>query len=333
MQSMGLRVNYLYAVSASFRPNRPMLYRPNSPPTRISGAFGVTNSAKVLSVLLETMDRFRQPPFGSRVFFLATCPDAAALDPSLLQRGRLETVLQLGALDVDARGAILGIHARGMPLALLPPPPPPPLAAAVPDTMADPSLPTACLSDDATDILTQEEEATIRLAEPNAPTVIGPAVAATTLPRTRKDFLGLVAARCHGYLGSDLERLCREAAMSHMSTTAKAPTVDAPYAATAAANTRTEVGDKAHGPEHAGCRDTDRGSMEGAGKGGREDGDGSSGGETGVTLRDFWAALDVVRPASLVGHSVGIWGGDVGREVRPTGTQAWVNYNLLRKVG
>ncbi|CAM9215802.1 unnamed protein product [Scytosiphon promiscuus] len=78
-------------------------------------AAGITE-LQVLSVLLETMDRFRHPPFAGRVFFLATCPDAAVLDPSLLQRGRLETVLQLGALNIDARAAILGIHARGMPL-------------------------------------------------------------------------------------------------------------------------------------------------------------------------------------------------------------------------
>ncbi|CAM9351874.1 unnamed protein product, partial [Hapterophycus canaliculatus] len=272
-------------------------------------AAGITE-LQVLSVLLEAMDRFRHPPVASRVFFLATCPDAAALDPSLLQRGRLETVLQLGAVDIDARAAILGIHARGMMLELEPLPLPA-LAAAV-------SPPTARLRYETTELLAKEEEPAVRVVETNLPVAMTPAAAvavvaktlprtvamapaaaaamtavAKTLPRTREEFLGLVAARCHGHLGSDLERLCREAAMTHMSTT---------------------LGHGAHVPEPAGRRERHGGSMEGAGNDGCAEGDGRSRGEAGVTLSDFLAALEVVRPASLVGHSVGMWGGDVERE-------------------
>ncbi|CBN76578.1 cell division control protein [Ectocarpus siliculosus] len=268
-------------------------------------AAGITE-LQVLSVLLEAMDRFRRPPSAPRVFFLATCPDPAALGPSLLQRGRLEAVLRLGALDSAARASILSIHARDMVLEVLPsspplpsrPPPEPPVAAATAGAAMPPHPPY----EEKTDVV--DDESPFRLEKPNreeeaeaaAATPVSAVVALTppavSPPRTRDEFLELVAARCHGYLGSDLERLCREAAMSHFSAATAAGAVDVV---------------KGAGRHEAGG---DLAAIGGCGEGGG----GDKGGAPGVRLLDFWAALNVVRPASLAGHSAGMWGGDVGKE-------------------
>ncbi len=242
------------------RENPPSYRRQPPPPSTVQ-------LPKVLSVLLETMDRFRCSPSSSRVFFLATCPDAAALDPSLLQRGRLEAVLRLGALDGAARASILSIHARGMALEGLPPSPPLPSAES-------PIAATAA----GTAAVTTASTPPLAGASPLPP------------PRSREEFLELVAARCHGYLGSDLERLCREAALNHLSTTAARAT------GTLAG---TSSGAKANDDFEE-----------------KRGGGGGDGGGAGVRLQDFWAALNIVRPASLAGHSVGMWGDDVRQQVR-----------------
>ncbi|CAM9682379.1 unnamed protein product [Ectocarpus sp. 12 AP-2014] len=266
-------------------------------------AAGITE-LQVLSVLLETMDRFRRPPSALRVFFLATCPDPAALDPSLLQRGRLEAVLQLGALDSAARASILGIHARDMLLEVLPSSPPlpsrPSPEAPVAAAAAGAAMPPHPPYEEKIDVV--GDESSVRLEKPNreagaaAATSASAAIALTPpavpSPRTRDEFLELVAARCHGYLGSDLERLCREAAMSHFSAATATGAVDVV---------------KGAGRHEAGG---DLAATGGCGEGGG----GHKAGAPGVRLRDFWAALNVVRPASLAGYSAGMWGGDVGKE-------------------
>lgn len=117
-----------------------------------------------------------------------------------------------------------------------------------------------------------------------------PRALSPTTPRTRDEFLRLVAARCHGCLGSDLERLCREAAMHHMT------------AAAAAESSRWS--------DPSRCQEVQTNDLSANGNGSQRDGG-------CVTLEDFLAALDVVRPASLVGSSVGsFWGGGSGPEVR-----------------
>ncbi|CAM9162282.1 unnamed protein product, partial [Sphacelaria rigidula] len=267
---------------------------------------GITE-LQVFSVLVETMDRFRQQPVPDErhVFFLATCPDAAALDPSLLQRGRLETVLLLGNLDASSRASILEVHSRNMPLQLQLQVPPSPKAAATPTSVPPEGGKTA-----GTDITLVPCSASSSAAQNDADSVRDrqtPAPGATSLwtshivatavgvlpsppPRTRKEFVALVAARCHGYLGSDLQRLCREAAMRHMA---------AASADTAAVATLT-----------ASAADYRRGRTRftaGMDESGEVDGVASA-----VRLQDFWAALDVVRPASLVGRSAGMWSGDGG---------------------
>lgn len=313
-------------------------------------------SIQVFSVLVETMDRFRQQPVPDErhVFFLATCPDAAALDPSLLQRGRLETVLLLGNLDASSRASILEVHSRNMPLQLQLQVPPSPKAAATPTSVppeggktagTDITLVPCSASSSAAQSSTVggvdargRNGSSIRpscgaLLEDDADSVRDrqtPAPGATSLwtshivatavgvlpsppPRTRKEFVALVAARCHGYLGSDLQRLCREAAMRHMAAASADTAAVATLTASAAdyrrvAQTRTDSAKLADEAPKDGSRDKGRTRFTaGMGESGEVDGVASA-----VRLQDFWAALDVVRPASLVGRSAGMWSGDGG---------------------
>lgn len=282
------------------------------------------------------MDRFRRRPLGqSRVFFLATCPDAAALDPSLLQRGRLETVLLLGTLDDASRASILEIHTRDMPLQLLLSP-----STTIPTSMSptrekpiktDVSSPRSLTMRTVTaDAETQDNgsysalyctaKGADTLNNKEAPSVVAlsssgaaPMAGVPAAPRTRKEFIGLIARKCHGYLGSDLERLCREAAMHNMAA------ASADTATTAAAVNPSGLGrilagrDEGHGEEPQ-DKARDRCS-EFAIDVDVRGGDVRIG--AGVRLQDFEAALDVVRPSSLVGRSIGMWGdGSRGSEVQ-----------------
>lgn len=329
---------------------------------------------KVFSVLLEQMDSFRRPPSLPRVFFLATCPDPTTLDPSLLQRGRLESVLRLGQLDSTGRASILGIHTRGMLLQLLPRP----LDVATgkdadssnkalatkgeasgmdcdvgvaEKNTSDPDIHQAGAvkapvsargSDGGTPSSPCGEESCVGrvsvtainkrpAAEAAGSAAVVVSVAVTPSlpppppqpqPGTREEFLRLVSVKCHGYLGSDLERLCREAALHHMAsfksaaTRTRAASASPPKrlpaqegfrATTAAAVARGE-----------GPADRERRQEFGLAAGGvlEESWSGGEVGEGGVRLQDFWAALDVVRPASLVGHSVGMRAGNGDAEVR-----------------
>lgn len=257
---------------------------------------------KVYSVLLEMMDRARHATCGPYVFFLATCPSSTALDPSLLQRGRLELVVRLGAFDSAARAHVLAIHARDMQLhvkrksnASMQTTRPPCFSqrnrsgvcrfedgryAAVTENGGRHSslrLQDVSVADDGDD---DDPAAGMKEVEGKAAT---PRALSPTTPRTRDEFLRLVAARCHGCLGSDLERLCREAAMRHM--TAVAAAESSIWSEPSRYHSANENGSERDGD----C----------------------------VTLEDFLAALDVVRPASLAGSSVGsFWGGGRGPEVR-----------------
>lgn len=329
---------------------------------------------KVFSVLLEQMDSFRRPPSLPRVFFLATCPDPTTLDPSLLQRGRLESVLRLGQLDSTGRASILRIHTRGMLLQLLPRPlvvaagkdsdssknalatkgaapgkdcdvgvaekntsdPDIHQAGAVEAPVSSsgsgggtPSSPCGEENDVGRVSVTAVNRRAAAEAAGSAAVVVSVAVTPSLpppppqpQPGTREKFLRLVSAKCHGYLGSDLERLCREAALHHMASFKSAaartraasasppkrlPAQEGFTVATAAAVARGE--DPA---------DRERRQEFGLAAGGvrEESWSGGEVGEGGVSLQDFWAALDVVRPASLVGHSVGMRAGNGDAEVR-----------------
>ena len=322
------------------------------------------------------MDSFRRPPSLVRVFFLATCPDPTTLDPSLLQRGRLESVLRLGQLDSTGRASILRIHTRGMFLQLLPRP----LVAAArkesdslkngvakegaasgkdyhvgvaekntsdpdihrtgtveapvsaigsgEDTPSSPSgeekgvgcVPVAAVNKRAT-----AEAAAGSAAAAGAVAVrvaATPSLPPPSLPKTREEFLRLVSAKCHGYLGSDLERLCREAAMHHMASFKSAAARTRSVTASPPGRLPTREGFRVTTAGVVGGRedpiDRERRQKLGLAAGGvsKESWPVGEGGEGGVRLQDFWAALDAVRPASLVGHSVGVRAGNGGAEVR-----------------
>lgn len=320
------------------------------------------------------MDSFRRPPHPRRVFFLATCPDPTTLDPSLLQRGRLESVLRLGQLDSTGRASILHIHCRGMPLQLLPQPAVPAVGRGLESDSPKVSVVMKSLllgrDDDNVDVAQKNAsgsairqdgaveapifppgggrdtssslcgekgvdcvhaaEASTKTAGAEAKKAAAGAVTVVvntpppSLPKTREDFLRLVAAKCHGYLGSDLERLCREAAMHHMATAKPAATRTKAVTAAStpgrlpaqegSAIAITAAATEAGGKHAVGREKQELGLTAGVV---REEGGSDGGGvEARVRVQDFWAALDVVRPASLVGHSVGMQRGDGGMEVR-----------------
>lgn len=325
--------------------------------------------AQVFSVLLETMDHFTRHRREKRVFFIATCQDTAALDPSLLQRGRIESVLRLGSLDTASRASILDIHARGMPLRLSSPP----ASSIVPSSATLLQENNTGKNNDASSATAQAPTATgggaqASKADPasghtdadklgsgkradkhdrkdsrtrslRTKSVVHSSVAVEPPPRSRGEFLQLVAARCHGYLGCDLERLCREAAMRHMASrrvvtqfAACGDIDDGPGTDGANVTIGTAVYLRVAGlsnPSESFAADDERamvaGDRSGAARRGQEEDcrdsmpmnstneerEMSSDIEDGgVRLQDFWAALDVVRPASLVGRSAWIWGGD-----------------------
>lgn len=258
---------------------------------------------------------------------MATCPDATALDSSLLQRGRLESVLRIGSLDPSSRASILDIHARGMPLQLSFTLPPNTTAVSVVSALEDSNVdntknagslihraqgedaPHHSIKGDAEEIDGRHSPAASSTVDASIISVGATVAPPPSLPRTRDEFLRLVAARCHGFLGSDLERLCREAAMRHMAATA----------ATVAPEGFSKLAIKVDEKRCYAQPSCERQTLDvGNGLRSEEDARGRNcgGGEDGVRLQDFWQALDTVRPASLVGRSVGMWGGDAGPQVR-----------------
>lgn len=239
------------------------------------------------------MDHCRTPS-GPNVFFVATCTDATVLDPSLLQRGRLEVILRLGSLDASSRASILGIHARDMPLRLM--------------TGGDAGLPAPMPGDDgnrseefrwseARSCVAEEADRVGNQAQPSlhgvgkdtgdTGTVIAMQPSSPSQPRDRAEFMVMVARKCHGYLGSDLERLCREAALRRMSSSSAIRNTSNP-----------ENGQQSGVTESLGVYPGGVPIAE------------------PVAVGDFLAALDFVRPASLVGYSLGTLGGDSGPPVR-----------------
>jgi len=71
-------------------------------------------SERVVSQLLSELDGLSENP---QLVVLAATNRKEALDPALLRPGRLETHVEVGPPDADARRAILSVHARGVPLA------------------------------------------------------------------------------------------------------------------------------------------------------------------------------------------------------------------------
>ncbi|CAM9283008.1 unnamed protein product [Choristocarpus tenellus] len=249
---------------------------------------GITE-LQVFSVLLEGMDKLRRSIWSSnrfsaatktlssqpisgprRVFFLCTCPDPGVLDRSLLQRGRLELILSLGGLDEAGRASVLSLHTQDMPLQLRT------------EVETFKGVEDTAITKEGSSLArgactlqrtaggaghgdrmsgTRVQEAPTGLSAMDADSQGGQRQRLTadwsegcisdqvTLPISREDFVMSVSRRCHGYVGSDLQRLCREAAMHHM-------------------NASMQLGEEGGG----------------------------------VRLEDFWAALDIVRPASLAGH-------------------------------
>ncbi|CAN0365200.1 unnamed protein product, partial [Discosporangium mesarthrocarpum] len=153
------------------------------------------------------------------VFFLATCPDPSALGRGLLQRGRLESTVKLGALDEGQRALVLSIHARDMPLLFQ-------VRGAGGATGGRDMVGQggATQTQDLRDCFAVKKAEVAAAADRSGE--FSSMGGGCTLPASREEFLWAVARRCHGYLGADLQRLCREAAMHHMATlrTTKAST-------------------------------------------------------------------------------------------------------------
>jgi transitional endoplasmic reticulum ATPase len=77
------------------------------------GAEAPASEARLVASLLTELDGIADPP-GVVVLGATNRPEA--MDPALLRPGRFDLILRLGAPDLEARRAILGLHAGRMPL-------------------------------------------------------------------------------------------------------------------------------------------------------------------------------------------------------------------------
>ena len=81
---------------------------------KLDGGDGGGAAERVLSQLLSEMDGARGGRDGVVVIAATNRPDL--LDPALLRPGRFDRALYVGLPDAEARGAILAIHLRKVPL-------------------------------------------------------------------------------------------------------------------------------------------------------------------------------------------------------------------------
>ena len=81
---------------------------------KLDGGDGGGAAERVLSQLLSEMDGARGGRDGVVVIAATNRPDR--LDPALLRPGRFDRALYVGLPDAEARGAILAIHLRKVPL-------------------------------------------------------------------------------------------------------------------------------------------------------------------------------------------------------------------------